>query len=174
MNWKEFLKSEIGYTFKVTEGLLDLVDADKLAWKPSGENNWMTTGQLLMHLTTGCGAGMRGFVTGEWDMPEDIDFNELSQEEMQPKAEQMPTIGSVEETRELLAQDKQLAFDMLAKCSEEELAGKIAAAPWDPTEMILGYRLFQMISHLTHHKSQLFYYLKLQGKPVNTRNLWGM
>ncbi len=62
---------------------------------------------------------------------------------------------------------------MLEKCSEEKLAGEAAPAPWDPTEMILGHRLLQMVEHLTCHKNQLFYYLKLQGKPVNTAHLWG-
>jgi len=31
-----------------------------------------------------------------------------------------------------------------------------------------------MIGHLATHKAQLFYYLKLQGKPVNTGHLWGV
>jgi hypothetical protein len=30
-----------------------------------------------------------------------------------------------------------------------------------------------MTQHLERHKSQLFYYLKLQGKKVNTVDLWG-
>lgn len=49
-----------------------------------------------------------------------------------------------------------------------------APAPWDPTEMLLGHRLLQMVDHLKQHKAQLFYYLKPQGKPVNTAELWGM
>ena len=174
MNWTELLRSEIEYTYKVTEGLIDLVDPDSLDWKPSPENNWMTTGQLLMHITSGCGAGMRGFVTGEWDIPEDIDLGELSAEQMQPEAENLLAVESVVETKELLAKDRQLALDMLAECDELELANKKLSAPWDPTEMILGSRLLQMVAHLSQHKSQLFYYLKLQGKPVNTGHLWGM
>jgi hypothetical protein len=39
--------------------------------------------------------------------------------------------------------------------------------------MILGQRLLQMVAHLAQHKAQLFYYLKLQGKPVHTGHLWG-
>jgi len=31
-----------------------------------------------------------------------------------------------------------------------------------------------MVSHLNAHKSQLFYYLKLMGKDVNTAHMWGM
>ncbi len=61
MNWKELLKSEIESTYKLTEGLLDLVDDDSLDWRPSAENNWMTMGKLLMHITNSCGAPMRGF-----------------------------------------------------------------------------------------------------------------
>ena len=51
MNWKELLKKEIEHTYKVTEGLINIVDDDKLEWKPSTGSNWMTTGQILMHLT---------------------------------------------------------------------------------------------------------------------------
>ena len=40
--------------------------------------------------------------------------------------------------------------------------------------MVLGRRLLQMVEHLNQHKGQLFYYLKLQGVPVHTGNLWGM
>ena len=31
-----------------------------------------------------------------------------------------------------------------------------------------------MVEHLATHKAQLFYYLKLQGKDVDTMHLWGM
>jgi uncharacterized damage-inducible protein DinB len=174
MNWKELLKSEIESTYKITEKLIDLVDENQLNWKPSTGSNWMTTGQLLKHLTEGCGAAMRGFVTGDWGMPEGVDPSQLPPEEMLPPAEKLPTVANVAEVKQLLAKDKQVALDMLAKCSEDELANKIATAPWDPTEMVLGHRLLQMVDHLKQHKGQLFYYLKLQGKPVNTGNLWGM
>ncbi len=172
MNWKELLKTEIENSYKLTDGLFDLVDEESLDWKPSLENNWMTTGQLLMHLTNACGAPMRGFVTGDWGLPEGIDASDLSPEEMLPSAEKLPTIGSVTEAKELLAKDKQLALDMLAECEEDRLANETVRAPWNPAKAILGYYLLQMVAHLSQHKSQLFYYLKLQGKPVNTGNLW--
>lgn len=174
MNWKELLKSEIESTYKTTEGLLALVDNDRLDWKPSRENNWMTTGQLLMHISNACGAGMRGFVTGDWGLPEGKDVGELTPEEVLPPAEKLPALGSVEEAKELLSKDKKLAFDMLDECDEDMLANKTVIAPWNPTPLILGYYLLQMVYHLSQHKSQLFYYLKLQGKPVHTGHLWGM
>jgi uncharacterized damage-inducible protein DinB len=173
MNWTELLKSEIEHTYTVTDKLLDIVDEDSLDWKPSAENNWMTTGQLLSHITDACGMPIRGFVTGDWGLPEGVELSDLSPEEMLPPAEKLPTIESVAKAKELLAADKKLALDMLGQCDEKSLANNISRAPWDSSEIVLGYRLLQMISHLSHHKSQLFYYLKLQGKPVNTGHLWG-
>ena len=174
MNWKELLNAEIESSYSVTEKLLTLVDNDKLEWKPSSGTNWMTTGQLLKHITESCGAAFRGFITGDWGLPEGVEMSELSPEEMLPPAEKMPTITSVVEAKQLLRADRQLANEMLAACSEEKLAHNPAPAPWDPTAMILGHRLLQMVDHLKQHKGQLFYYLKLQGKPVHTGNLWGM
>ena len=171
MNWKELLKAEVESTYAVTERLLALVGEDSLEWKPSTGSNWMTTGQLLKHLTQGCGATFRAFITGDWGLPEGTDSSELTQ---LPPAEKLPTVESVAEARRLLREDKETAFEMLAASGEEQLAHNPAPAPWDPTEMVLGHRLLQMVDHQKQHKGQLFYYLKLQGKPVGTRELWGM
>jgi uncharacterized damage-inducible protein DinB len=171
MNWKELLKAEVESTYAVTERLLALVGQDSLEWKPSTGSNWMTTGQLLKHLTQGCGATFRAFITGDWGLPEGTDSSELTQ---LPPAEKLPAVESVAEARLLLREDKETAFEMLAASGEEQLAHAPAPAPWDPTEMVLGHRLLQMVDHQKQHKGQLFYYLKLQGKPVGTRELWGM
>jgi hypothetical protein len=170
MSWTELLTREVEHAYGSANGLLDMAEDDKLDWKPETGSNWMTMGQLLRHLADACGAPFRGFVTGDWGM----DVKDLSPEDMLPPAEKMPAIESVAETKKLLAADKQLALDMLAKAGEERLAKDTATAPWDPTEMVLGHRLLQMVEHLNSHKCQLFYYLKLQGKPVHTGHLWGM
>ena len=174
MSWSELLHRELKSAYAVTDGLMGLVDDSVLDWKPSPENNWMTTGQLLMHLTNACGACFKGFVTGDWGLPEGVDLSKLPPEEMLTPAEKMPTVGSVAEARKLLAEDRQTAFDMLESVSEEELANRKVAAPWSPVEQILGHYLLDMTGHLKQHKDQLFYYLKLQGKPVNTVHLYGM
>jgi uncharacterized damage-inducible protein DinB len=171
MSWGELLKREVEHTYTVTDKLIELADDDKLDWKPSTGSNWMTTGQVLMHVTNACGAGFRGFVTGDWGLPEGMDASELTPEEMLPPAEKLPSVGSVAEAKRLLAEDKQLALGMLARCKEDELAHKIIQAPWSPVTMVLGHYLLEMVDHLKSHRSQLFYYLKLQGKPVNTGNL---
>lgn len=174
MSWKELLAREIDYTYKVAEDLLNLVSDEDLKWKPATGSNWMTTGQLLMHLISACGSSFKGFVTGDWGVPEGVDISKMSPEEMIPPAEKMPAITSVSETKKLLSRDKKLALEMLEKCAEDDLANKPAPAPWDASHMILGHRLLQMIGHLNQHKGQLYYYLKLQGKQVNTGHLYGM
>ncbi|MBL7201107.1 MAG: DinB family protein [Anaerolineae bacterium] len=174
MNWTELLKSEVKDAYHAAEGLVDLVDDDQLDWKPTTGDNWMTVGQLLKHLTMAGGGDFRGFVTGDWGMPEGADVAEMSADDMLPAAEKLPAVGSVAEAKALLAEGKQLAFDMLAQAGEERLATEPAPAPWNPTPMLLGHRLLQMVTHLNSHKSHLYYYLKLQGKPVHTGHLWGM
>jgi hypothetical protein len=174
MNWTELLNAEIDSPYKATEGLVELVSNDELDWKPKTGDNWMTVGQLLKHLPTACGACLKGFVTGDWGMPEGVDVNDIPDDEKLPPAAKLPKVASVAEAKELLAADKKVAYEMVAQCSEDDLANKMSAAPWNPSEtMPLGRRLLQMVGHLSAHKSQLFYYLKLQGKPVNTMNLWG-
>ena len=174
MNWSQLIKSELEYGYKVAEDLLNLVEESDLGWKPSTGDNWMTTGQLLLHITSACGAGTKGFVTGDWGMPDGIDFSDMSPEEMLPPAEKLPTVESVAEAKKLLAEDKKMAFDMLERSSEDDLANKIVEAPWDDLKVTLGQRFLHCVDHLNSHKAQLFYYLKLQGKPVNTGHLWGM
>jgi hypothetical protein len=73
-----------------------------------------------------------------------------------------------------MCEDRQIALESLAAASDDDLARKESPAPWDPTPIVLGHRLLQMVEHLKQHKGQLFYYLKLQGKPVSTPDLWGM
>jgi hypothetical protein len=174
MNFKDLLRSSLEYNYTVAGNLMDMVEDDKLDWKPATSDNWMTTGQLIMHLTNACGSPIKGFVTGDWGMPEDFDPSQLKPEDMLPPAEKLPALDSVAEAKRLLAEDKKLALAMLDRCSEEDLNNKPAPAPWDPETMPLGRRLLEMALHLGSHKDQLFYYLKLQGYPVNTRHKWGM
>jgi len=174
MNWTELLTAEVEFTYKATEGLIDLVDEGSLDWKPATGSNWMTTGQLLKHITEACGHCFRGFVTGDWGMPEGMEAGDPPPVEMLPPAEKLPTVASVAEAKKLLAEDKKIALDMLKQAGENGLANTKVGAPWDSNEILLGPRLLQMVAHLAQHKAQLFYYLKLQGKPVNTAHLWGM
>ncbi len=175
MEWKSFLAAELEDLYRVTNALFDEVDDADLDWKPETGENWMTTGQLLHHIAWGNGPGFKGFVTGDWGMPEGLDLSDMAPEEMLPPAEKMSSVSSVAEAKATLAKDQALAAEVLAGVSEEDLAGKEIAAPWNPGESFaLGRHLLHSIHHTLQHKGQLFYYLKLQGKPVNTQHLWGM
>lgn len=162
MNWTELLKSEAEDVYRAAAGLMDLVDADKLDWKPeSGE--WMTTAELLRHVTNACGWCCARFVSDTW------------QEVMEGTAPSPgTTVESVDEARRLLAEDKALTLRLIEETGEETLAERHMPAPWDPTVRPLGQHLLSMIAHLAQHKGQLFYYLKLQGKPVTTWTLYGL
>lgn len=173
MNWKTMLQGAFEYNYAVANSLIDMVDDSELNWKPATGNNWMTTGQLLYHIAESCGSPVKGFATGDWGMPEGVDMSDMPEDAMLPPAEKLPTVSSVAEAKKLLAADKSLAFEILNSCSEERLENENAPAPWDNMEMPLGQRMMQMVQHLNQHKGQLFYYLKLQGKPVNTNSLWG-
>jgi uncharacterized damage-inducible protein DinB len=175
MKWTELLKSQVEDVYHATEGLMALVKQKDLAWKPETGSNWMTMGQLLLHITNACGFCMRGFVTGNWGMPEGVKYEECPQDEMLPPAEKMPAVKQVAKAKELLAGDKALALAMIDQAGERALATKKVAAPWNPgVKYELGLHLLHMVSHLSQHKGQLFYYLKLMGRPVHTGHLWGM
>ncbi len=169
MNWIELLKAELETAYNTAGRLMDMVDPGALGWKPPSGQNWMTMGQLLKHLTGACGSEMRGFVAGDWGPP----AGETAESPL-PPAEKMPAVASVAEAKKLLATDKKLTLEMLAKAGEQRLYEEPAPAPWDPARMCLGRRLLEVVRHLDTHKSQLFYYLKLQGKAVHTGHLWGL
>jgi len=174
MNWKNLLKRQAEDAYHATEGLLGLVKDDMLGWKPTSGSNWLTTGQLLKHLTGACGAMCKGFATGDWGAPSESSEDTGAAVDMLPPAERFPAVSSVAEAVRGLAADKALMLETLKATSEKGLSGRRLSAPWNPTERPLGEWFAESIEHLVSHKAQLFYYLKLQGLPVNTGNLWGM
>jgi uncharacterized damage-inducible protein DinB len=151
-----------------------MVSDSELDWKPETGENWMTVGQLLMHMTSACGFCMRGIATGDWGLPEGQTYEEMPEEEMLPPAEKMPAVASVGEAKEKLGADRELSVEMVRTVGEMDLAGKMVTVPWNQeTPRTLGHHFLHMIDHLASHKSQLFYYLKLLGRPVHTGSLWG-
>ncbi|MHC4939273.1 MAG: DinB family protein [Planctomycetota bacterium] len=174
MNWTELLNAEIADKFRRTEALLEMVDDSMLEWRPPAGENWMTMGQLIWHLPEACGFCMRGFVTEGWQMPESIDPVDAAPEGLMPTADDMRAATSVDEVKRKLAEDKELAYAMVKQAGEERLQNESSTAPWDPRPMPLGQRLLGMVEHLTVHQAQLFYYLKMIGKPVNTGDMYGV
>jgi hypothetical protein len=175
MNWTALLKAGVAQTYPATDALMAKLTDRELGWKPATGANWMTAGQLLMHLTNACGFCCRGFATGDWGLPPGTEMQDLPPEAMLPPAEKLPAVSSVAEARDLLAADRALALQVIDQVGETDLHGKMVVAPWDPGHpKSLGEHFLGMIWHLGSHKSQLFYYLKLMGRPVHTGDLWGM
>jgi len=171
---KQVLLEEAEATFTITEKLFRRVADDELSWKPTTGKNWMTVGQLLMHCASfGCGKAVQGFVRGDWQLPEDVTLEDSEATEHVPPAAVMPSVDSVDHALELLANDRRLALDCIREVEEDELLAKRFAAPWGGPENTLFQHLLLMIEHLAQHKGQLFYYLKLMGREVNTSDLWG-
>lgn len=168
------LKQEAEMMFAVTEALFRRVEPGTLGWKPATGQNWMTVGQLLMHCTSSCGAGIKGFLTGDWGLPEGVRFEDMKPEEMLPPASALPAVESVEQALALLAKDRDLALQQLNEAREADLLTRTLPAPWGGPSVTLFQHLYNMIGHLGQHKGQLFYYLKLMGQDVNTSNLWGI
>ena len=170
MSLSEILKQDAEGMYRATEGLFRLVD--DLDWKPATGSNWMTTGQLLKHCTEACGKVVNGFVTGDWGFPEGSVPEDVPAEAQLPRAEDMPAVESVDEALERLADDRALCLKVLSEVGDRRLIEERSAAPWGGPERTLFQHLNEMIWHLGQHKGQLFYYLKLQGKDVNTIHLW--
>jgi uncharacterized damage-inducible protein DinB len=169
---KQVLIQEAEMSYNVTENLFKKVSNSQLNWKPETGKNWMTVAQLLMHCSKyACGDAVKGFITGVWETPEGGD---PEHESNQPPAEKLPKVTSVEEALDLLEKDKNHTLQQLKDIEESVLLSKNVVAPWGGPEAPLFNYLLMMIDHLKQHKGQLFYYLKLMGKDVNTGDLWGM
>src|SRR5262245_65976341 len=102
MNWTDLISAKIDESYGATLGLAKLVTDKDLAWKPASGSNWMTTGQLLEHLVSAGGTCVKGFVTGDWGMPE-------GEEMKMPTAADLPAAKSVADALKRIEADKKLA-----------------------------------------------------------------
>lgn len=175
MTLKQVLLAEAEAVYAITEKLFRRVTDEDLSWQPITGKNWMSVGQLLMHCASfGCGKAIQGFVTGDWGMATGMDSDDLKSAQHIPPAVALPSVESVEQALQLLANDRILALRCLREVEESDLLARKFAAPWGGCEATLFQHLLQMIAHLAQHKGQLFYYLKLMGHDIDTCDLWGM
>ena len=148
-----------------TEHLVSLVPADRLDWRPElPVLSWksMDFGCLLAHLL-GC---LSGFCAAFYRaFPEQLaDFVDLRS--MTPSESCSP-----EEARtkiNLYAAQIQRGFWC---CSDQDLARRIPTV-FAPEGQPLLTILLGNLEHLTNHKYQLFFHLKLAGVPVSSRDIY--
>jgi DinB superfamily len=174
MTLKDILLDETEKVYTVTKNLFNLVSNNELQWIPASGKNWMTVEQLLKHCASfGCGKAVQGFVKGDWGLPEGSNMEELNEEDHVPSQAALPSVENVEEAILLLEEDRRLTISCISDVDESDLLNKTSTAPWGGAELTLFQHLLLMIAHLNQHKGQLFYYLKLMGKNVNSKDLWG-
>jgi hypothetical protein len=175
MTLKDILLDESEKVYMITKNLFTLISNNELKWTPATGKNWMTIGQLMMHCASfGFGKAVQGFVKGDWGLPKGTTIEDLDADDHVPPQTVLPSVKSVKEAIELLEEDRRLATSCISEVDETELLNKPFIAPWGGQELTLFQHLLQMIAHLTQHKGQLFYYLKLMGKNVSTSDLWGV
>jgi uncharacterized damage-inducible protein DinB len=171
---KQVLLEETEKTYAVAEKLFRKVDDSELDWKPLTGKNWMTLGQLLMHCANeGYGKAVQGFIKGDWGPAPTEEPDDQDAEHPLPMAEDLPYVAHVGEALKILEDDKALAIRCINEVEEADLLSKRITAPWGVLEMSLFQQLLNMLAHLAQHKGQLFYYLKLMGKEVDSVDLWG-
>lgn len=171
MTLTQVLLAEAEADYAIAERLFRRVADGELEWTPPAGRDWMTVGQLLMHCACfGCGKAVQGFVTGKWPVAaqsEKVDIHV-------PPPAVLPTVHSVQEALDLLEEDRRLTLSCIAAAGEPNLLVRRITAPWGGRELSLFQQLLEGLKHLAQHKGQLFYYLKLMGKDVNTGDLWGV
>jgi len=174
MTLKYILLEEAKTTYAITDKLFRRVTDGDLSWKPATGKNWMTMGQLLMHCASfGCGKAIQGFIKGDWGIPEGVELKDLNASQHVPPVTMLLSVDSVKQALELLANDRNLALRCIEETEEAKLLAEKITAPWGGPEALLLQHLLLMIAHLTQHKGQLFYFLKLMGNDINTSDLWG-
>ena len=174
MTLKDILQNEAERAYIITKNLFSFISNNELQWGPTSGKNWMTVGQLMMHCANfGCGKAVQGFIKGDWGLAEGTKMEDLNEADHVPPQALLPSVENVEEASRLLEEDRKLTISCISEVDESELLNRSLIAPWGGQELTLFQHLLQMIAHLNQHKGQLFYYLKLMGKNVNTKDLWG-
>ena len=166
MSWTETQQREFAYTYGASTILMKLVAEDELGYQPptpegAEATGWMTMGQLLHHMTGACGAMCKAFEANDWTPI-------MSNVPGEP-----PSAASVAEALTALEADRLVGLAAIEQATEDRMETQQITAPWG-IEGSLGQQFLDSVKHLAQHKSQLFYYLKLLGRPVHTGHLWGM
>jgi hypothetical protein len=158
MTREEFLK-EYTQEIKVLHGLLAKAKNTDLNYRPRPD--MMSTGQVVYHLAEGLGEAIKMTVTNQWPpMTGGL-----------PTIDQMKTVTSFDEASKMLDQDAVLTSNYLSTISEEQFANNVYTTPWGASGKLWRLALYYL-EHTQMHKMQLFQYLRIQGIPVNTMDLY--
>lgn len=129
----------------VTLQVLDLVDDQDLAWRPSAEQ--YSLGQQLLHIAQTEDLYAHGLFEGEWDLSR-ARFPEV-----------LPDRGGL---RRFFDDVRAMTLRALARTAPGEL-GREVEMPGSPIRASLRSWLWFVLEHEIHHKGQIWMYLRRMG-----------
>jgi hypothetical protein len=158
MTRDEFL-NEYRAELKVLHSLFAKAKDTDLNYRPRPD--MMSTGQVIYHLAEGVGDALKMTVTNQWPpMTGGL-----------PTVDKMKSVASFDEAGKLLDKDGALTSDYLGTIPEEQFANTVYTTPWGASGKLWRLALYYL-EHMQMHKMQLFQYLRFQGIPVNTMDLY--
>jgi DinB family protein len=144
------------------EHLLDLIPPDKLAWRPPVPSQAFALNQVLGHLLE-CLAGVCATLYAVY--PKELaHFTHL-------RALPVNHPCPIDEARQRMREYMRHIGEGFRLLSDRDLARHIPTVFVPGGEAVLTV-LLGNLEHLINHKHQLFFYLKLLGVPVTTRDLY--
>ncbi|MFH1861982.1 MAG: DinB family protein [bacterium] len=159
MTIKEFL-AEYDNELRPLRNLVQKTEGTDLNWRPRVD--MMSTGQVIYHITEGIAEGLRCLLTGNWP---------FTAETMLPTVDQIKSVVSVKEGLAALEKDRTETEQVLQELSDQEFASKYVETPWGYNGNMWRISLF-FLEHMKMHKMQLFLYLRIQGLPISTMDLY--
>ncbi len=160
----ESLREKIFETIERTQHLVSLASAQRLDWQPETVNAraFLDLGHLMGHLLE-CLSGFCAVFYAAF--PEKLrHLSDLRSLQVNHCCSAEEANQRIQEYARQIAQ----AFDV---CKDSDLA-RVLPTVFDPGGEAVATLLLGNLEHLINHKYQLFFYLKMQGMPVGTRDLY--
>jgi hypothetical protein len=158
----EGIRSKLGEQIERIEHLIQLIPPHTTEWKPQLPNGASDLGHLLGHLLD-CLAGFCAVFHAAF--PNEL--GHLAGLRALPVNHACQPDEALQRIREYAAQIEQ-AF---ALCSDDDLRRMIPSVFVPKGESLLTL-LLGNLEHLINHKYQLFFYLKLFGLPVTSKDIY--
>jgi len=143
---------------KVTENccrLFSLVQEEHLSWRP--QDNMRSLSELANHLAQIPAVDLH--IMQGVPEPKLIELEENLQR------------ASQEQWSSVMRQGCEELTGFMAKLSFDEFENNSGTAYYGRTQTFVQW-LLEVVTHIFHHRSQLFMYLKLNGYDVDTRTLY--
>ena len=158
----ESIRSKLGEQIERTEHLIRLVPGEAINWRPQLRTGASDLGHLLGHLLD-CLAGFCAVFYAAF--PNELGhFGRLQSLPVNHACKPEEALERVREYAGCIDQ----GFDL---CADADLAQMIPSV-FVPDGEALATMLLGNLEHLINHKYQLFFYLKLYGVPVSSKDIY--